>query len=184
MRTFALVMLDLGLTDTDPFALCRDASPRVPVMAIARQCSTESCIRALEAGADDCVRTTITGRELIARVRNLMQRAPEPPPSGQSLEDSVMAMRVCNGDRTFDLTRGESELLALLLRHAPVPLTIPRIAQLLESKRTTVESRIKSLRRKVGARLVARGGFGYAIEEPDGCRDSETRDRPRETGRR
>lgn len=166
-RAFALAVVDLDLTDTDPLAVCREASRIVPVLAVAPVCSGEPCVKALDSGADGCVSRAVTGRELVARVRNILQRlSPESLVDVGGLEFSVTEMRVRSGEQLHELTRGESELLALLLRYSPRPLSAAEIAELLGTKRGTIESRIKSLRRKLGSsRLVTRGSLGYALDE-------------------
>lgn len=164
MRSFALALLGLDVHDTDPYAVCREVSPHLPIITIARECAGDSCIRALECGADDCVVRATTGRELVARVHNVLRRAPHRD-DYESLETSLSEMRVRAGNITHDLTRGETEVLAILVQHAPAPVTVTRMCELLpEVKRGTVESRIKSLRRKLGrARLVSRGSLGYQL---------------------
>jgi two-component system, OmpR family, response regulator len=165
-RPFSLAIIDLAIRDTDPFAICREASSMLPVIAIAERFDEETCIRALEAGADDCVPRPIAGRELLARINNLLRRSTRlsaDGPFGLSLSE----MRVRTGDVTQELTRGETEVLSLLLDHAPSPLTIGRMSELLDAKRGTVESRIKSLRRKLGEEiLISRGRLGYQIGSP------------------
>lgn len=169
-RSFSLAILGLDLLDTDPFAICREASGFVPVLTIARDHETDICVRALEAGADDCVCRPVQGRELVARIRNILQRGTGESSAtdigSASLQFSVSEMRVRNGGVAHDLTRGETELLALLLNYAPSPLSVTQMAELLHAKRGTIESRIKGLRKKVGSgRLVSRGRFGYALGE-------------------
>lgn len=165
-RVFALAILGLDLHDTDPYAVCREISPHLPIITVARQCAEDSCVRSLECGADDCVARTTTGRELVARVHNVLRRAPHRE-DHESLETSLSEMRVRAGGATHDLTRGETEVLAILVQHAPAPVAVARMCELLpEAKRGTIESRIKSLRRKLGkGRLVSRGSLGYQLVE-------------------
>jgi len=164
-RAFALAILGLDLRDTDPYAVCREVSPHLPIITVARECREDSCVRALECGADDCVVRSTTGRELVARVHNVLRRAPHRE-DYDTLETSLAEMRVRAGDATHDLTRGETEVLAILVQHAPAPVTVTRMCELLPVKRGTIESRIKSLRRKLGkGRLVSRGSLGYQLVE-------------------
>lgn len=119
------------------------------------------CIRALESGADDCVPRSISPRELVARIHSVLRRTPAPQPA---LDISLSEMRVRTGTATHNLTRGEAEVLSLLLDHAPSPVPTRRIAELLAARRGTIESRIKGLRRKLGPeRLVSRGSLGYQL---------------------
>jgi len=113
------------------------------------------------------VTRTLTGRELVARVRNILRRAPATVDDICELDTlsiSLREMRIRTDGIVHELSRGEAEVLALLLERSPAPLTTIEIARLLPAKRATIESRIKSLRKKLGpGRLVARGAFGYEL---------------------
>lgn len=162
-HAFSLAILDLELRDTDPYAMCREMSHHLPVITVAADCASETCVRALESGADDCVMRATPGRELVARVHNVLRRMPHPG-RYDSLEASLEEMRVHAPGATHDLTRGETELLAVLLQHAPAPVTLAQICASLGAKRHTVTARMKSLRRKLGKdRLVTRGSLGYQL---------------------
>jgi DNA-binding response OmpR family regulator len=164
-QEFALAIVDLDLRDTDPFALCNEASRLMPVITVASACAEEACIRALECGADDCIQRRTSGRELVARVRGVLRRTdfPDLRPSSEAFAISIAEMRVRADGVTHNLTRGETEVLALLV-DAPAPVSALRMAALLQARRGTVESRIKSLRRKLGpGRLVSRGSLGYQL---------------------
>jgi DNA-binding response OmpR family regulator len=163
-RTFALAILDLDLLDTDPFSVCREAARFVPVIALASESGEEMCLRAFENGADDCVSRQIPGRELVARIRNVLRRAEEGENESDALLAAVSEMRIRGEGEPRDLTRGEAELLALLLSRTPTPLTVAQMAEILTVKRGTLESRIKSLRKKLGPeKLVSRGSLGYQL---------------------
>ncbi len=163
-RTFALAILDLDLIDTDPFSVCREASRFVPVIALASDCAEELCLRAFESGADDCVARQVPGRELVARIRNVLRRAEEQENESDTLLAAVSEMRIRGEGEPRDLTRGEAELLALLLSRTPTPLTVTQMAEILRVKRGTLESRIKTLRKKLGPeKLVSRGSLGYQL---------------------
>src|SRR5688572_29411207 len=166
-RPFSLAILDLDLRDDDPFAVCREMSRLVPVITLTAECDEDLCVRAFEAGADDCVTHRLTARELIARVRNILRRAStsaDPTCELEALSISLPEMRVRSGGKVHELSRGEAEVHALLLEHSPAPLTPADMAKLLPAKRATIESRIKSLRKKLGpGRLVSRGRFGYEL---------------------
>ncbi|HEX7151104.1 MAG TPA: response regulator transcription factor [Thermoanaerobaculia bacterium] len=168
-RGYSLVLLDLEVDDG--YELCRVAHEAHPVICLTDDNSDASCVRAFESGADDCICRPFSFRELVARIRNLLSRtegARDESVALDAVEIFISAMRIRVGGRMMELTRGETEILALLVEHAPAPLTVSRMLEMLpagsEVKRGTVESRIKSLRRKLGAdRLVNRGGFGYQL---------------------
>lgn len=162
-RVFALAILDLAIRDTDPFTVCREISRTVPLITVSHECEADACAHALECGADDCVKRATSGRELVARVHSVLRRADRGDPP-DSLARSLSEMRVHAPDGIHNLTRGEAEVLGVLLQFAPSPIPIVRMATLLGAKRGTVESRIKSLRKKVGRhRLVSRGRLGYQL---------------------
>jgi DNA-binding response OmpR family regulator len=166
-RPYSLAILGLDLRDTDPYAVCREASEFVPVITVAREAVAEICAYALECGADDCVRRGIAGRELVARIRGVLRRTGESDNStdgDDAFSVSLSEMRVRADGRVHDLTLGEADVLGLLLTHAPAPLTTLRMSELLHVPRATIESRLKGLRRKVGsARIANRGAFGYQL---------------------
>lgn len=168
-RPFSLAILDLSLRGTDPYALCREVSGLAPLITVTSECHADVCVRAFESGADDCVMRPIAERELVARIRNVIRRTDGNAPQHHfdSVSISISEMRVRAGDEVRDLTRGETELLALLLEYAPTPLTPARMAELLSSRRGTIETRIKSLRTKIGREtLISRGRLGYQLRDP------------------
>lgn len=165
-RAFGLAIVELDREAFDPFAITNEVSQLMPVLTITSNPSEEQCIKALRSGADDCICRPFRDRELIARTRNILRRVgaslDEPAPSDLSI--SIAEMRVSVDGTTHDLTRGEADVLAALLAHAPTPLNATRLAELLSAERGTVESRIRSLRQKLGAHhLVTRGRLGYEL---------------------
>jgi DNA-binding response OmpR family regulator len=171
-RSYALAILDLDLDvdlhGGDPFQVCREVSRIVPVIAITAEGCEDICVQAFESGADDCVVRTLTGRELVARVRNVLRRSANENEAAtcdlDTLSISLPEMRVRNGEVVHELSRGEAEVLTLLLERSPAPITTVEMARVLPAKRATIESRIKSLRKKLGPdRLVTRGRFGYEL---------------------
>lgn len=168
-QVFSLAILDLGIRDADPFAICREVSDAVPIIALSARDGQEVCVRAFESGADDCICRPVVDRELVARVRNVLRRASHDEAAAYGEMASVVSeMRVRVETEVRNLTAGETAVLAALLDHAPAPMTALEIAQAIGAKRGTVESRIKSLRKKLGReRLVSRGRFGYQLAADD-----------------
>lgn len=169
-QAFALAIVDLGIRDTDPFAVCSEASRLMPVIALTTSPGEEACVRAFQSGVDDCLVRPFAARELQARIHNVLRRAGSRHQDHDELALAVSTMRVRNGDEIHDLSHGEAEILAILLASRGSPLTVLQLLDRLPPrsrvKRGTVESRIKNLRRKLApGRLVSRGRFGYQLAD-------------------
>jgi two-component system, OmpR family, response regulator len=130
----ALVLLDVGLPGEDGFAIARQLREHWScglVIVSGRHDSVDKVV-GLEVGADDYITKPFDLRELLARVKAVLRRAPiaasaapDPAPAqraevlrfadwtldlaGRRLEDAQ--------GRTVDLTTGEFELLGVLARH-------------------------------------------------------------------
>lgn len=159
--SMAIIALDPG--DSAAAALSREVSALVPVIVVTACCTGELCVDMLEYGADDCVPQNVAERELLARIRNVLRRASG---VGEEASDSIVQalteMRVRVDGHTWELTKGEVDVLSVLVESAPTPLTAVEIAERLGARRGTVESRVKRLRSKLGRdRLISRGWLGY-----------------------
>lgn len=126
---------------------------------------------ALAAGADDSVLPTLSMRELLARSRSVLRRAAKGAKQEAAYADACVqifpqTMRVIRNGESIDLSRGESAVLELLVRHAPAAFSVERIRQELAEPvtRSAVEARLKSLRKKIGRELIEnRIGYGYSF---------------------
>ena len=168
-HAFALAILDLDIPDIDPFAAIDEVSQLIPIIAVIAERDEEACLLAFEAGADDCMTRPFTVREMSARIRNVLRRAGTIE-AGDDFALAISEMRVRSGGVTRALSRGEAEILAILAGARGHPLTVHDLLERLPAqsrvKRGTVESRIKSLRRKLGpGRLITRGRLGYELSQ-------------------
>jgi DNA-binding response OmpR family regulator len=169
--TFDLVLLDRDLPDGDGLDIVRAAGDTTPAIIVTRRGGEEDRIAGFAAGADDYVRKPVNVRELSARARAVLRRARSTNGAAyhsRSLEILLDAMIVIRDGVTTPLSLGEAEVLAVLIRHAPAAVPVTRIAGELrapgrEVARTTVEARVKSLRRKLGDAIESRPGLGYAF---------------------
>ena len=120
---FDAVVLDLMLPGTDGFEVCatlrRRGSP-VPVLMLTARGDVADRIRGLDGGADDYLVKPFDFGELLARLRVLIRRSPEPRPEVLALGDLRVDGRtrlVTRGGRQVELTPREFDVFALLLRH-------------------------------------------------------------------
>jgi len=195
-----LILLDLMLPDGSGFELIhrwRHAGIETPIIVLSSRDDEADRIAALESGADDYVTKPFSPREVVARVRAVLRRwqqaseaalavtAPTAVPAPVPLEP---LLRVDEGTRRaflngleVELTRVEFDLLKSMLVE---PGRVYTRARLIDSvwgdgfaiSDRTVDSHIKSLRRKVaeaggdpGLIETVRGvGYRIAPAEPGG----------------
>ncbi len=82
---YDLVLLDLGLPDTDGLDVCRALRQRpaqVPIIVISARSDETDRVVGLEIGADDYVSKPFGVREVIARIRAVMRRVQPQPQAG------------------------------------------------------------------------------------------------------
>ncbi|HEY4376081.1 MAG TPA: response regulator transcription factor, partial [Acidimicrobiales bacterium] len=168
--------------------VCRAIRARssVPIIMVTAKAAEIDTVVGLEVGADDYVSKPYRMRELVARMRAVLRRAPSEAPlraaSGDALEvgdvwlDPDRHEVVIRGD-AVTLPLKEFELLTLLLEHAGRVLTretlIDRIWGLdYVGDTKTLDVHVKRLRAKVEqdpsapTRIVTIRGLGYKYERP------------------
>lgn len=181
-----LLLLDVMLPGRDGLALCQDirSFSCVPIILLTARVEEVDRIAGLEIGADDYICKPFSPREVVARVRALLRRAPPiGGPSGASpieVDEAAHRMMVRIGQAThvLDLTDTEFRLMRALVSRPGVILTR---AQLLEHTRgqeadvfdRAIDSHIKNLRRKLAAVwpepcLHSVYGVGYRFEVDPG----------------
>jgi two-component system KDP operon response regulator KdpE len=126
-----LVLLDLNMPGMGGLETCRAirGTSDVPIIVLTVRSTEDDKVEALDAGADDYVTKPFGKKELLARIRAAMRRAPTASANGPhkfasgDLEIDFEARKVRSGDKTVRLTPKEFELLRYLVAHAgkPVP---------------------------------------------------------------
>lgn len=132
MRVPDLMLLDLGLPDTDGFEVVRRVREwsSMPIVVISARGQEGDKIRALDAGADDYVTKPFSMGELLARIRvALRHRARGGAPSEDGVFEAgdvkldLARRRVTVRGADVRLTPIEYRLLATLARHPGRVLT-------------------------------------------------------------
>ena len=164
-----LVVLDIMMPGEDGLSLCRHlrATTDMPVILLTAMAEDTDRIVGLEMGADDYLTKPFNPRELLARVKAVLRRARSMPPAaaGQAVPearfrfgpwffDPARQELVRDGGEPIALSTGESQLLAVFLRHPGrvltrdqlLDLTRGRAAQLFDR---SVDNQVSRLRRKI-----------------------------------
>lgn len=183
-----LVLLDVMLPKLSGIDVCRElrTRTRVPIIMVTAKGAEIDTVVGLEVGADDYVTKPYRLRELVARMRAVLRRAPSDDGLALETEGSIEVGDVSvDPDRHEVVIRGEPvslplkefELLTLLLDNAgrvlPRDTLIDRIWGLdYVGDTKTLDVHIKRLRSKVEedpsnpTRIVTIRGLGYKYEVP------------------
>ena len=183
-RVPALLILDVGLPDGNGLDLCREirasgstALQQLPLIVLSARSEEFDRVLGLELGADDYLAKPFSPRELVARVRALLRRAPAaaPPSSSSPFVVEAEGSRIRFHGQLLELTRRE---LGLLKRLIDAPARIHSRETLLDavwgsdadSTDRTVDTHIKTLRAKLRAvrpeteLIRTHRGLGYSLE--------------------
>jgi two-component system, OmpR family, KDP operon response regulator KdpE len=125
-----LIVLDLGLPDTDGVDLCREIrdSRSIPIVVLSARGAEGDKVRALDVGADDYVTKPFGAEELLARIRAALRRSDAPAPPSEPIVRGGLTIdrerfRVLRDGEEVRLTPKEFELLTYLAQHPGRVLT-------------------------------------------------------------
>ena len=181
-----LVLLDVMLPKVSGIDVCREIRKRskVPIIMVTAKGSEIDTVVGLEVGADDYVTKPYRLRELVARMRAVLRRAPHDAAPAAAQVDAVEVGDVrLDPERHEVVIRGEEvslplkefELLSLLLDNAGRVLTRDTLIDRVwghdyVGDTKTLDVHIKRLRTKVEddparpSRIVTIRGLGYKYE--------------------
>ena len=172
-----LVILDLMLPGMDGLEVCRriQRDRPVPVLMLTARDSETDMLVGLAVGADDYLTKPFSPRELVARVRTILRRveragAPAATLRLGGVEIEPASRRVRVGGETVHVTPTEFDLLSLLAGRPGVVFTREQLLSEVWGYRDgsgarTVDSHVRSLRRKLGSGVVRTiHGVGYAAD--------------------
>ena len=160
-RTFSLLLLDVMLPGEDGYGFCRRlraSGVTTPVMMLTARSLEEDVVRGFEAGAQDYLTKPYRVRELLARVKALVQRPGPGVVDCFRLEDMTVDLArrtVMRGDIGIPLTRTELDLLGFLLRNPDRARTREEILDMVWGRDVVVDLRtvdnfVSSVKRKLG----------------------------------
>ena len=182
LNPYDVIVLDLGLPDTDGATLCREwraASVEVPILMLTARAGTWDKVGGLDAGADDYLPKPFDFPELSARLRALARRPVGMVPavldaSGVRLDPATR--QVWRGTSVVPLTTKEFAVLEHLMRHAGTVVTRSELIDHVwdanyDGLSNIIDVNIASLRRKLDvggdpAPIETLRGAGYRFGEP------------------
>ena len=178
-----LALVDVMMPGEDGLSLTRWMTGRgLPVILLTAMAEEADRILGLEIGADDYVVKPFSPRELLARVRAVLRRAPPPAPTVPGGKrrfagwciDPAAREAVHDDGRRAALTSGEARLLSVFLDHPREVLSRGRLLDVTQGREAkpydrAVDNAVARLRRKFEddpahpRLLVTEWGGGYAL---------------------
>lgn len=170
-QQFDLVILDLMLPGLDGVTVCRairkdSKNTRVPILMLTARREESDKVVGLDSGADDYLSKPFGVRELMARVRALLRRAPggessaatdtDRPVVYKHIEMDPARRKVLVSGRPVELTTNEFQLLHVLLTHAGIVFSRDALLNKVWKDEAfvtprSVDTLVKRLRKKIEA---------------------------------
>src|SRR6185295_2032148 len=120
----ALIVLDVMLPEVDGLEVCKllrrdPATASIPILMLTARAAEIDRVLGLELGADDYVTKPFSPRELVLRVKRILQRGALPASAREALRFGQLVVDlpkhlVSWGDRPIQLTATEFKLLTVL----------------------------------------------------------------------
>ena len=181
-----VVILDVGLPDTDGFQVLRELRrfSQVPVIMLTVRGEDTDVVKGLELGADDYITKPFSHIELIARVQAVLRRAQGLPVASEErpfvsgkLSVDFASNEVKVDKKPVKLTSTESRLLYLLIRNEGRLVSHENLlskvwGEAYTDARDLLRVHIQHLRQKLGDSvesptiIVTEHGMGYKFVRP------------------
>ena len=180
---YDLLLLDVMMPGLSGFELARrlkgdEVTTAIPIIFLTAKDTEEDMLHGFGLGADDYVKKPFSVREMMARVKAVLNRSESIPTDiPKTLQYEGLAIDLSHKSVTVDgeavaLTKTEFELLVLLLSHRGEVFSRQQILEnvwpqdVIVTDRT-VDVNVTRMRKKIGRygqMIVSRQGFGYVFE--------------------
>ncbi len=166
-----LLILDLSLPDMDGVAVCQalkqnSHTQEIPILMLTGRTSVVDRVKGLETGADDYLTKPFDPLELFARAKVLLRRNKKaqgesrtPVKMGDIRIDPDNYKLEINGKSIDDLTPKEFDILYLLIKNSPKPVTRDDIYQNIwgkskKGKTRVIDIHVAKVRKKIGEKYI------------------------------
>ena len=157
---FDLVVLDVMMPGENGLDLTRSlrqqTTPHIPVLLLTAMAEPEDRVNGLEHGADDYLVKPFEPRELVLRIRNILQRRPSPASTPDEIRFGdfrfdLARSELFRGDDVVHLTTAEVGLLSALAQQAGAPVSREDLSQSagFSGNIRNVDVQMTRLRRKI-----------------------------------
>lgn len=179
-----LVLLDLMIPRIDGLQVCRilksdSSTAKIPIIILTAKGTETDIVTGLEAGADDYITKPFSPQVLLARIKAVLRRHTEPPPSEQAvikihgIEINPGRHRTYVNGKEVELTSSEFKMLHFLAGHPGWVFTRYQIVDAVHGSDYPVTDRsvdvqIVGLRKKLGKAgdfIETVRGVGYRFRE-------------------
>jgi two-component system OmpR family response regulator len=184
-QPYDVILLDLNLPSMSGIEIFKEVRKvsDVPILMVTSRDEVVDRVVGLELGADDYISKPFNPREVVARVKNIVNRV-ERRSTVTRVEHDVQRVGDLELDRTghecrvkgnaVKLTPMEYRILDVLLKHAGVALSRAQLLDLVNADATdvfdrTLDKHIANLRQKIGDNphrpryIVTVSGVGYKL---------------------
>jgi DNA-binding response OmpR family regulator len=181
---FDLVILDISLPGMSGIDICkaiRAANLHVPVLMLSAMGTTDDKLTGFDVGADDYLVKPFEFRELLARIKALLKRAPDSDNKNlikvADLEINTDSKSVKRANKKIDLTTKEYLLLEYLAKNKGKVITRADIAEKIwdinfETGTNVIDVYVNFLRKKIDKEftpklIYTQVGMGYILKDVD-----------------
>jgi DNA-binding response OmpR family regulator len=174
---FDILLLDVKVPFMNGFDLLskiRSEGNETPAIFLTSLNSMEDLSKAFESGCDDYLKKPFELRELLLRVKTISKRvfyhkADEKIALGNNVYFDISSSKIIKNDETVPLSKKESLILKLLVKHRGKIVTPQMIFENAwdyedEPSETSLRTYIKNIRKIIGKELIQNArGQGYMI---------------------
>ncbi len=182
IASFDLLLLDVMMPGMSGFQLAKELKEdyiysQVPIIFLTALDSEDDILKGFDLGADDYIAKPFSIKELLARVKAVLNRMSQQQHVDNQLRFDGIVIDTHSKTVTIDgenvaLTKTEYELLLFFLKHKNEVFTREQLVEHVWPTNTvvtlrTIDVNITRLRKKLGqyaSHIITRTGFGYCFE--------------------